>query len=137
LGQEITVRGENPGERVTVTFTKVVDPACAVGGSSYLDYGMKYVGLYLRIVNSGSATYGDSLSNCTSGVTSSGQEIGSWVHPVLSEGSPRLLRHIDLKPGDDATGYVVIEIPAGAHLTQINFTADSGFGNDTAGWRVG
>jgi hypothetical protein len=136
LGQSLTVQGEAPGVQLTVTFTKVVDPACAVGGSSLLDYGMKYVALYLDVVNSGSESYSGSMTNCTSGITSSGQEIGSWVYPTLSEGSVRLLRPVTLQPGDSASGYVVIEIPVNTHLTQINFTPDSGFANDTAGWRI-
>ncbi|MHA6757603.1 hypothetical protein [Streptacidiphilus sp. PAMC 29251] len=137
MGHPLTLRGSDPGEQVTVTFLDVVDPACGVGGNSLLDHGMKYVGLRLRLVDSGSTPYSDSPSNCTWGRTDTGLQVGSFVAPTLSEG-PAVAPHgnLELQPGRGATGYVVMEIPQHAHLARIDFTPDSGFADDTGEWKL-
>ncbi|MET9611925.1 hypothetical protein [Kitasatospora indigofera] len=137
LGEALSIKGEAPGEQVTVTFLQVVDPACAVGGSSSLLAGMKYVGLELRLTNSGRTQYSDAPSNCTWGWTDSGRQVGSYVWPTISAG-PAVAPHADLElaPGQSATGYVVMEIPENPRLTRIDFTPDSGFASETGEWKL-
>ena len=138
LGHPLTLKGSDPGEQMTVTFLQVVDPACGVGGTSLLDHGMKYVGLRLRLLDSGRAPYSDSPSNCTWGRTDTRLQVGSFVYPTLSEGPAVAPRgNLVLKPGQSATGYVVMEVPQHAHLARIDFTLDSGSADETGEWKLG
>ncbi len=136
LGHPLILKGSGPGEQATVTFLQVIDPACGVGGNSLLFHGMKYVGLRLRLVDSGRTPYSDGPSICTWGRTDTGTQVGSFVFPTLSEGSA-IAPHgiLKLKPGQSATGYVVMEIPQHAHLTRIYFTLDAGFADETGEWK--
>ncbi|MFD8141761.1 hypothetical protein [Streptomyces sp. NPDC059708] len=138
LGNALAIKGEAPGEQVTVTFLEVVDPACGVGGDSRLDSGMKYVGLKLRLVNSGQTQYEDAPGNCAWGWTDTGRQVGSYVFPTISAG-PAIAPNGDLRlaPGQSATGYVVMEIPENARLTRIEFTPDSKFSDATGEWKLG
>ena len=137
LGHPLTLKGSDPGEQATVTLLQVTDPACGIGGSSLLDHGMKYVGLRLRLVDSGRTPYSDSPGNCTWGRTDTGLQVGSFVYPVIAQGPP-LAPHgnLELKPGQSATGYVIMEIPQHAHLARIDFTPDSGFADETGEWTL-
>ncbi|MFC1408717.1 hypothetical protein ACEZCY_05400 [Streptacidiphilus sp. N1-12] len=138
LGHPLTLKGDDPGEQVTVTFLQVVDPACGVGGPSLLDRGMKYVGLRLRLLDSGRKPYSDSPSNCSWGRTDTGLQVGSFVYPTLAEGPAVAPRgNLVLKPGQSATSYVVMEIPQHAHMARIDFTMDSGFADETGEWTLG
>ncbi|MFD7257909.1 hypothetical protein [Streptomyces sp. NPDC059874] len=138
LGNALTIKGQAPGEQVTVAFLEVVDPACGVGGDSRLDSGMKYVGLKLRLVNSGQTQYEDAPSNCVWGWTDTGRQVGSYVFPTISAG-PAIAPNVELElaPGQSATGYVVMEIPEDAHLARIEFTPDSKFSGATGEWKLG
>jgi hypothetical protein len=138
LGNALTIKGEAPGEQVTVTFLQVVDPACGIGGTARLEAGMKYVGLKLLLVNSGRTKYADSPSNCTWGWSDTGRQEGSYVFPTISAG-PAIAPtgDLELAPGQSATGFVVMEIPEHSHLTRIEFTPDSEFASETGEWKVG
>nr|WP_134006433.1 hypothetical protein [Streptomyces sp. 846.5] len=124
------------GEKLTVTLLRMVDPACAVGGSSLLFRGQKYVALELRLTNDGNTPFDDSASNCTWGWTNTRQQAGSYVYPTITAG-PLIDRSAqNLPPGHTTTGYIVMAIPIGAHLTRVEFTPDSGFAEVTGEWQI-
>jgi hypothetical protein len=142
LSGTLTLKGQQPGEQVTATFLQVVDPACGIKGASKLHLsglhpGHKYVGLKLRLVDSGQTPYEDAPSNSTWGYTDDGRQVGSYTDPVITAG-PDIAPDVDLSlaPGQSATGFVIMEIAQNAHLTRINFTPDSGQASNTGEWKL-
>ena len=120
------------GEVIRVTVLDLVDPARSGNELFQADPGNRLVGVKLRVENVGDVVYDDSPSNGMAVVdTADQQHDASWLDLVEPE-----LGAVTIRPGDQRTGFVTFEVPRSTKLRLLQFTASSGFGNETGEWRL-
>lgn len=134
IGDTLTLHGMKNGSQIDVTMVKWVDPA--KGGDEYTtpESGKRFVAVQVRIVNTGKAVYDDTPSNGMQAVDNQSQRFESDINEVSAGPSMNTLK---LQSGDKALGYVVFQVPKASKITQIQFTMDSGFADETGRWDVG
>lgn len=133
IGEQARLSGANDVEAV-VTLERVVDPL-AGGEFDAPTSGKRFVGVMLRITNTGDATYDDSPGNgailtygddrqATSSIVSGGACSGGFASGVK------------ISPGSRRKGCIVFEVPRANKIKAFQFTLDSGFAEESAEWRV-
>jgi CheY-like chemotaxis protein len=108
LGEAVTLRGKAPEIEASVLYLQ--DPAAGEEGIEP-DEGMRYVGVFLQIRNTGDDEYDQTPSMEARLVTSNGDEhepspVG-WVKPDLDDLTP-------IEPGKSGAGFLTFELPEGA-----------------------
>jgi hypothetical protein len=133
IGSTLDLTGNSSGEKMAVTVVKVTNRA---HGASFFtpDHGKRFFAVQFRLHNVGSATYNDSPSNGAQVVDSSGQSYQSDlsdVHHCQSFPGSEIIA-----AGETGLGCIIFQVAKSAHITQIQFTLDSGFASDTGEWDV-
>lgn len=130
VGQPITLRGIDAGERIKVKVVKFLRP---LTGGSYeqAPEGRRYVGAVLRLTNVGTARFTDSLHNDSRLILRTGRGLepdynGGWCDAPA----------VNITPGDWRRVCVAFLAPRGVALRAFQFTPNSGFGDDTGEWRL-
>jgi glucose/arabinose dehydrogenase len=134
IGDTITVKGLDDGAKVSVTLVKWLDHAKGSDQFTSPDAGKRFVAAQIRVTNSGTAVYDDTPSNGMQVADNQGQRFESSIWEVSA--GPSMPSEVKLRPGDKALGYVVFEVPKTSKITQLQFTADSGFANEAGQWNV-
>ncbi|GHJ99745.1 DUF4352 domain-containing protein [Streptomyces sp. NPDC003753] len=134
VGDTITVKGMEDGSRLDVTVVKVADPAKSSDEFMTPDAGKRYVGVQFRLVNTGTAVYGDSPSNGAQVADTQGQQFESTFADITA--GPSMSADVKLKPGAKALGWIVFEVPKGSKVATVQFTMDSGFADQTGEWKL-
>ncbi|TQM58057.1 TIR domain-containing protein [Humibacillus xanthopallidus] len=135
LGQAITLTGIDPATTAAVTVTKVVDPTTATDGISSPSPGSRFLAVEITIKNAGTAAYEETPANCARLVDGSGR--GYDTETVLSVAAgPVFDTSVRLRPGEQATGYVVFDIPTSAEAAYVQFALDSGVADDSGAWAL-
>jgi hypothetical protein len=134
IGSTIDLSGDLSGEKMAVTVVKVIVHAHGAGMFNTPGKGKRFYAVQFRLKDIGTAAYSDSPSNGAEVVDSLGQSYQSDVYDV---------RRCQSFPGNEniavrATGLgcVVFQIPQKAKITEIQFTLDSGFANQTGQWKA-
>ncbi|GAA2166209.1 uncharacterized protein DUF4352 [Humibacillus xanthopallidus] len=135
LGQAIALTGIDPATKASVTVTKVVDPTTSTDGISTPSPGNRYVGVEITIKNTGAASYEETPSNCARLVDHSGRGFDTETILSIAEG-PLFPLSVNLLPGEQATGYVVFEVPTSSQVTHVQFAMDSGVAENSGAWVV-
>jgi hypothetical protein len=130
LGDSITLGTLDDGE-IQVTPVEVKDPATS--GNQFIepDAGNRYVGVRVRINNTGDSVYEDSPSNGASVVDTKDVE---WDADVFDAVEPAL-GTVKITPGDARVGWIAFEVDKQSKLRTFQFSTDSGFG-DTGQWTL-
>ena len=134
VGDAITLKGQTPGEKITVTAVKVVDNAQGADQFTTPDPGKRFVSVQFQIVNSGTVAYDDSPSNGAKAIDSDGQQFDADFTAETTAG-PSLPADTKIAPGGKALGFITFQLPTGSTLASVQFSTDSGFG-DTGQWTV-
>jgi archaellum component FlaG (FlaF/FlaG flagellin family) len=135
LGQAITLTGIDPATRAAVTVTKVVDPTTATDGISAPLPGNRFVAVEITIKNTGTVAFEETPVNCARLVDGSGR--GFDTETILSVAAgPVFDTSVRLRPGEQATGYVVFDIPTSAEAAYVQFALDSGVSDDSGAWAL-
>jgi hypothetical protein len=134
LGSTITLTGNNSGEKMAVTVTKIVSHAQPADQFSTPDPGKRFYAVQFRLANTGSAAYSDSPSNGAAVVDSAGQSYQATIGDVT--GCESFPGTENIAAGDKGLGCVVFQVPDEAKITKVQFTLDSGFGPATGQWDV-
>lgn len=134
VGQSITLHGMDDGTQLAVTMVKWVDPAKGADEYTVPDSGKRFVAVQVSIVNTGKSVYDDSPTNGLQIADDKSQRFDSDFNEVSA--GPAMASEIKLAPGDKAVGYVNFQVPKTSKVTRIQFTADSGFANETGEWTV-
>jgi hypothetical protein len=96
--------------------------------------GKRYVAAQIRVTNVGTAVYDDTPSNGMQVADGDGQRFESTFADVSA--GPSMPSEVKLPHGDKALGYVAFEVPKASKITTLQFTADSGFADEAAQWKV-
>lgn len=132
IGDTIELAGSEDGASVAVTVMKVVDPAQY---EAYLgpQKGNRYVGIKLRLHNTGSTVYDDCPSNGAALIDAQEQQ---WAEMALGAALKPDFVCLKIRPGDKRVGYVSFEVPKKARLRTFQFGTESGFGPEAGEWSL-
>lgn len=132
VGGSITLAGNTDGASVQVTLLAIRDPARSTNQYIKPAAGKRYVGVRLRLKNTGGVVYDDSPSNGAALVDTQDQSFSGGffdaVEPPL--GSPKI------RAGDQRAGWLTFEVPKASKLRTFQFSLDSGFGPETGEWAL-
>lgn len=135
IGSAITQSGNDSGEQMSVTVTKVITDAQPSDEFSAAPAGDRLYAVQFRLRDTGSAAYSDAPSNGAAVVDSSGQSYQSALDNAASCAS--FPGSENIASGASGLGCIVFEVPASAKITEVQFTLDSGMGPQTGQWNVG
>jgi hypothetical protein len=136
IGSAITLSGNDSGEHMAVTVTKVVSSASPGDEFTSAPAGDRLYAVQFRLDDTGSAAYSDSPSNGAEVVDSSGQSYQASIIDTAS-GCTSFPATENIAPRASGLGCIVFEVPKAAVITGVQFTLDSGMGPQTGQWDVG
>jgi len=134
VGDTLTLKGQNDGEQLAATIVKTINRA---KGTSEFDQpadGKRWVGVQLRLVNTGTAVYEDSPSNGLQVADDQGQRFPATFGEIAA--GPAMTSALKLPPGEKALGWVIFEVPKSVKIATVQFALDSGFGPQTGQWAL-
>ncbi|MFB6823806.1 hypothetical protein ACFCXA_19685 [Streptomyces virginiae] len=131
-GETISLTGNDPGERLDVTLTRVVDPADPAGqdptGSD------RFVATRFRLENTGTAVYEDSPAPAAHLLDTNGRRFTGDDAPTTA--GPALPETVTLDPGGTAEGFVTFRLPRDADPAAVQFALDAGRADDVGHWSL-
>lgn len=104
-GEPVALRGSIP--EIAVTLLEVQDPGAVDEDGVEPDDGMRFVGIRLRIENTGDDEYYETPSMEAALVAQDGEEYEAttgWLEPDLDD-------FVTLVPGESADGFLTFEVP--------------------------
>ncbi len=133
IGEQARLSGARDVE-VVVTLERVVDPL-AGGEFDAPTSGKRFVGVMLRITNTGDVAYEDSPGNGSNLTYGDDRQATS---SLVSEGpcSGGFSSSVKISPGARRKGCIVFEVPRANKIKTFQFTLDSGFADESAEWSV-
>ena len=134
VGSAITLAGNDDGEKMAVTVTGIISHAEPATDIDTPKQGDRLYAVQFRLADTGSAAYSDVPSNGAAVVDSAGQSYQASLSDAA--GCASFPDTENIAAGDTGLGCVVFEVPAGAKITKVQFTLDSGFGPQTGQWDV-
>lgn len=134
IGTAITLAGNDSGEQVTVTVTKVIADARGSDEFSQAPAGKRLYAVQFRLRDTGSEAYSDSPANGAAVTDTKGQSYQSSFETV--NGCQEFPGTENIATGASGLGCIVFEVPKSAKIKQVQFTLDSGFGPQTGQWDV-
>ncbi|KOG45271.1 hypothetical protein ADK75_31950 [Streptomyces virginiae] len=132
-GETISLTGSEPGARLDVTLTQVVDPATPAGPNDP-DGPDRLVATRFRLENTGTAVYRDSPAPATHLLDADGRRFTGIDLPTTA--GPAFPASVTLDPGATAEGFVTFRIPAGAEPAAVQFALDAGLADDVGQWSL-
>lgn len=117
-----------------MTVVKVISHALGSDEFNTPDPGNRFYAVQFRLTDKGSVAYSDSPSNGAQVVDSTGQSYQSDIFTVARCQSFPGTENIAV--GSTGLGCVVFQVPKQAKITEVQFTLDSGFANQTGQWKV-
>ncbi|MGP4095486.1 DUF4352 domain-containing protein [Nonomuraea sp. KM90] len=133
VGGAITLEGMDPGLKMQVTVTRVVDPATGEQFSKP-QTGNRLVAIELTLTNAGEAVYSDSPTNGAMLIDGEGQQYRTSFQTV-QEGQS-FGGSATINKGDSRKGVIVFEVPDGAKLAKLQFGLNSGFADQKGEWTL-
>lgn len=127
IGSTLTLSGFDT--ELAVTVTNVVDPL-EPGEFFTPDPGTHFVGVQVRLVNTGSTTYRDSPSNGAKLVDAERQE----YLPDLFVDAVETFSSVTIAPDDTRLGWIAFSVPDTAEIERFTLALDSGFANQVGQW---
>ncbi|MEU2455042.1 hypothetical protein ABZ605_33755 [Streptomyces sp. NPDC012765] len=132
-GETISLAGSEPGARLDVTLTQVVDPATPAGPEGPTDPD-RLVATRFRLENTGTAVYQDSPAPATHLLDADGRRFTGIDLPTTA--GPAFPAAVTLDPGATAEGFVTFRIPADAEPAAVQFALDAGLADDVGQWSL-
>jgi hypothetical protein len=135
IGSAITLTGNNSGEQMSVTVTRVISSAEPGDEFTSAPAGDRLYAVQFRLRDTGSAAYSDAPSNGAAVVDSAGQSYQAAITDTAA-GCTTFPGTENIAPGASGLGCIVFEVPKAANIREVQFTLDSGFGPQTGQWKV-
>ncbi|MFI9722539.1 DUF4352 domain-containing protein [Streptomyces sp. NPDC052396] len=135
VGGSLTLKGNKPGEQLSVTLKNFADPAKASNKFLTPTAGKRWVAAQFELVNTGTAAYSDSPALGAKLIDTQGQSF-TFSMAEIAEG-PTFPGSVKLGVGDKSEGWVVFSVPENTKPAKVQYTPDSGFAKDTAEWNLG
>ncbi len=136
IGSAITLTGNDVGEQMAVTVTKVIKSPKPGDEFTIPKAGDRLYAVQFRLKDTGTAAYSDSPSNGSQVTDSKGQSYDASLADTAA-GCTSFPGSETIAPGSSGLGCVVFEVPKSDKITEVQFTLNSGFGPDTGQWNVG
>lgn len=134
IGSTITLAGNDDGEKMAITVTRIISHGKPANQYLTPDKGKRFYAVQFRLADTGTAAYSDSPSNGAAVVDSAGQSYQGSIYDVTQcQSFPGT---VNIAAGQSGLGCVVFQVPAHAKITKVQFTLDSGFGPATGQWAV-
>jgi hypothetical protein len=133
-GSTISLAGNGPGEKLAVTLVKVHQHVAATEFETP-GRGHRFASVQLRVRNTGTGSFSDSMSNEVVVVDQKGQSYDAAI--ATGVGCPQFADTEKLAPGDSGLGCVVFEVPRSSRIVKVQVTMDSGEASQTGEWTVG
>ncbi|MEJ8640656.1 hypothetical protein WKI68_02765 [Streptomyces sp. MS1.HAVA.3] len=142
-GETISLAGNEPGQRLDVTLTQVVDPASAAAPESTApdpdpesdpDGPDRLVAVRFRLTNTGTAVYQDSPAPAAHLLDTAGQRFAGLVVPTTAGAS--FPATVTLDPGGTTEGFVTFRLPEDAALAAVQFALNGGLAGDVGQWSL-
>jgi hypothetical protein len=132
IGDTIELAGSEDGASVAVTLMKVVDPA-PYEANFGPEKGHRFVGIKLRIHNTGSTVYNDCPSNGASLIDALDVE---WIGSAPGSALKPEFVCLKIRPDDKRVGFITLQVRRRAKLRTFQFGTDSGFGPEAGEWSL-
>ncbi|MFF3651695.1 hypothetical protein ACFYXV_24035 [Streptomyces sp. NPDC002181] len=135
-GETIPLSGNEPGQHLDVTLTRLVDPAdpAAAPASAARAAPDRLVAVRFRLENTGTAVYRDSPAKAAHLLDSDGQRF-TGTNTATGAG-PSFPETVTLSPGGSALGFVTFRLPEGAALAAVQFALNAGLADDVGHWSL-
>lgn len=133
VGSAATLTGFD-NVQMRVTLVKVIDP---LQGGEYdePDAGKRYVGIVIRLTNTGATAYDDAPSNGATLLLSNDEQASSTLL-IGGECESSSFSSVKIAPGGSRRGCIAFEVPANRKATAFQFALDSGFSDQTGEWKL-
>jgi hypothetical protein len=132
VGSTISLKDQD-GNPIDVTLVKVVDPATA-SDSLQPDTGKRFVGVQIKITNTGTNAISDDPDTDVTAFDSASQSYNSSLYPL--DDCPKITSELKLTPGSSVLGCESFQLPIGTPLAKFQFTPSSGFSSSTGEWLI-
>ncbi|MEU9087201.1 hypothetical protein [Streptomyces sp. NPDC048357] len=138
-GETISLAGNEPGQRLDVTLTQVVDPASPTPGTpaeaeADTDGPDRLLAVRFRLENSGTAVYRDSPAPAAHLLDTTGRRFTGLNVPTTAGAS--FPDTITLDPGGTAEGFVTFRLPEDADPAAVQFALNAGLADDVGQWSL-
>ncbi|YCK35185.1 DUF4352 domain-containing protein [Actinomadura sp. ATCC 39365] len=134
VGDALTLQGSDPALKVTVTVTKVVNPATPADEFMKPKPGNKFVAVELTLTNAGTIVYSDAPTNGALLIDGEGQQYRTTLFRVREGQS--LNGSTTIIAGDTRRGVIAFEVPEAAKLAKLQFALNSGFADQKGEWTL-
>ncbi|MFD7258622.1 hypothetical protein [Streptomyces sp. NPDC059874] len=132
-GETIPLTGREPGERLDVTLTRLVDPADATAAAA-ATVDNRLVAVRFRLENTGSVVYKDSPASCAHLLDADGRRFaGLNTDTTAGAAFPET---VTLDPGGTTEGFVTFHLPDDAALAAVQFALNGGLADDVGQWSL-
>ncbi|MER6318881.1 hypothetical protein ABT237_34765 [Streptomyces sp. NPDC001581] len=139
-GETISLAGNEPGQRLDVTLTQVVDPASAAGPEAERgaeadpDGPDRLLAVRFRLENTGTAVYRDSPAPAAHLLDTTGQRFTGLNDPTTA--GVNFPDTVTLDPGGTAEGFVTFRLPEDAVPAAVQFALNTGLADDVGQWSL-
>ncbi|MEU7729160.1 hypothetical protein AB0B78_28595 [Streptomyces sp. NPDC040724] len=151
-GETISLAGNEPGQRLDVTLTQVVDPASPADPEPEPvphpepdpelaptpppppDGSDRLVAVRFRLENTGTAVYRDSPAPAAHLLDSDGQRFTGLNEPTTA--GANLPDTVTLDPGGTTEGFITFRLPEEAALAAVQFALNGGLADDVGQWSL-
>ncbi|MFG2973039.1 hypothetical protein ACGFYY_08540 [Streptomyces sp. NPDC048331] len=131
-GETISLAGSEPGLRLDVTLTRVVDPAAPAGQEPAGNE--RLVATRFRLENTGTAVYRDSPASAAHLLTTTGHRFSGEDIPTTA--GPAFPETVTLDPGGTVEGFVAFRLPRDSDPAAVQFALDAGLADDVGHWSL-
>jgi Domain of unknown function (DUF4352) len=135
VGDPITVTDMDGGS-MSAKVKKVVDPLPVGEYDETMEPGHHFVGVYMSIRNNGDSTLDECPDNNATLLLSTDEQVDTTSVSGGPAGDSSFSCEVKLLPGARRQGWLAFEVKDGAKVSGMQFTPDSGFGDDTAEWKL-
>ncbi|MFE9933199.1 hypothetical protein [Streptomyces sp. NPDC005533] len=136
-GETISLAGNEPGQRLDVTLTHVVDPASPAAdlpAEADADGPDRLLAVRFRLENTGTAVYRDSPAPAAHLLDTTGQRFTGLDVPTTA--GPNFPDTVTLEPGGTTEGFVTFRLPEDAGAAAVQFALNTGLGDDVGQWSL-
>lgn len=133
VGTVYTVTDQS-GDKMTVTLTKVIDPAQGADQFTTPGNGNRFVGAVFTITGI-SGTFSDNANNDATLIGSNGQTYTADFDSIAGYTNFNNGDY-NVNAGENSVGAVTFQVPLTVKVTKIEWSANGGFGGAPAEWLV-
>jgi hypothetical protein len=134
VGSAVTLTGINSAEKLAVTAVTVFSHPRPASDLDAVDQGDRLYAVQFRLHNTGGTAYSDAPELGATALDAGGRSYKASFDNVA--GCTSFPAGVNIAAGQSSLGCIVLEVPANARITLVQFTLDAGLGPQTGQWKV-